>query len=80
MTELRFAQGVSSAVDVLQQRSQLDDTVSLIPSSEAAYVVFENRLDVLAGKHPTVDSKRPKTANSRCWAARRLSAYRASFC
>ncbi len=60
LTELRFAQGVSSAVDVLQQRSQLDDTVSLIPSSEAAYVVFENRLDVLAGQAPDGRFKTPE--------------------
>lgn len=52
LTELRFAQGVSSAVDILQQKSQLQDTLSLIPLSEAAYRVFENRLDVLSGTAP----------------------------
>ena len=52
LTELRFAQGSASAVDILQQKSQLEDTVSFIPVSEAALRVFENRLDVLLGTVP----------------------------
>jgi NodT family efflux transporter outer membrane factor (OMF) lipoprotein len=52
LTELRFALGAASAVDILQQRSQLEDTISFIPVSEAAYRVFENRLDVLVGTAP----------------------------
>lgn len=52
LTELRFAQGSASAVDILQQKSQLEDTVSFIPVSEAALRVFENRLDVLTGTAP----------------------------
>lgn len=52
LTKLRFAQGVSSAVDILQQKSQLEETISLIPTSEAALRVFENRLDVLTGIAP----------------------------
>lgn len=62
LTELRFAQGVSSAVDILQQKSQLQDTLSLIPLSEAAYRVFENRLDVLSGTAPDTKEMTPDEA------------------
>jgi len=63
LTELRFAQGVSSAVDILQQKSQLQDTVSLVPLSEAAYRVFENRLDVLTGTAPDGRDRTPEEGN-----------------
>jgi NodT family efflux transporter outer membrane factor (OMF) lipoprotein len=60
LTELRFSLGAASAVDILQQRSQLQDTISFIPVSEAAYRVFENRLDVLSGTAPDGSDMTPE--------------------
>jgi NodT family efflux transporter outer membrane factor (OMF) lipoprotein len=52
LTELRFDAGLTSSVDVLQQSSQLAEIESLIPPSEAALRISENRLDVLTGRAP----------------------------
>jgi NodT family efflux transporter outer membrane factor (OMF) lipoprotein len=52
LTELRFDAGLTASVDVLQQSSQLAETESLIPPSEAALRISENRLDVLTGQAP----------------------------
>lgn len=52
LLELRLEYGVGTTVDVLQQKSQLADSESLIPTAEAIHRVFENRLDVLLGIMP----------------------------
>lgn len=52
LVELRFQQGVGTNVDVLQQRSQLSLTQSLLPPALASLRTFENRLDVLLGQAP----------------------------
>lgn len=52
LTELRFNGGLTASVDVLQQSSQLAETESLVPPTEAALRVSENRLDVLIGQSP----------------------------
>ncbi len=52
LTELRFNGGLTASVDVLQQSSQLAETESLVPPTEAALRVSENRLDVLTGRAP----------------------------
>ena len=41
--------GIGTSVDVLQQKSQLADSKTLIPLAEADLRVFENQLDVLVG-------------------------------
>ena len=50
LTELRFAQGAASAVDVLQQRAQLAGIEALVPPARAELRRAENRLDVLLGR------------------------------
>lgn len=52
LTQLRFDGGLSASVDVLQQSSQLAETESLVPPTEAALRLSENRLDVLMGQAP----------------------------
>jgi len=52
LTELRFEAGITASVDVLQQSSQLAETESLVPPTEALLRVSENRLDVLIGQAP----------------------------
>ena len=52
LTELRFRAGLTASVDVLQQSSQLAETESLVPPTEALLRVSENRLDVLIGRAP----------------------------
>lgn len=57
LTELRFDGGLTSSVDVLQQSSQLAESESLVPPTEAALRVSENRLDVLTGKAPDAQDR-----------------------
>jgi NodT family efflux transporter outer membrane factor (OMF) lipoprotein len=52
LTELRFEAGLTASVDVLQQSSQLAETESLVPPTEALLRISENRLDVLIGQAP----------------------------
>ncbi|MGD9331161.1 MAG: efflux transporter outer membrane subunit [Desulfobacterales bacterium] len=52
LTELRFNGGLTANVDVLQQSSQLAETESLVPPTQAALRISENRLDVLIGQAP----------------------------
>lgn len=59
LTELRFNAGLTASVDVLQQSSQLAETESLIPPSEAALRLSENRLDVLLGQAPDAVDRVP---------------------
>ncbi len=49
LTSLRFGQGQSSIVDVLQQREQLEATLARIPQTEARIGQLEYSLDVLLG-------------------------------
>ena len=52
LTRLRFGQGQSSIVDVLQQQEQLAATLSLLPAIEGRVEQLEYALDVLAGAAP----------------------------
>ncbi len=52
LTELRFAVGEGSALNVLEQRQQLNDTESLLPSAMERRDTLENRLAVLVGQAP----------------------------
>ncbi|MEM1059099.1 MAG: TolC family protein [Verrucomicrobiota bacterium] len=52
LTELRFGQGLGTAVDVLQQRQQVAGTRAEIPPAEAALAVSMNQLAVLVGQPP----------------------------
>jgi multidrug efflux system outer membrane protein len=57
LTELRFNAGLTASVDVLQQSSQLAETESLVPPTEALLRVSENRLDVLSGQAPDAEDR-----------------------
>jgi len=64
----RFDQGLISVVDLLQQRSQVLDTESLIPDAEASLRVQENILQTLIGDWPdgrgvTVEDSLPVIAS-----------------
>jgi multidrug efflux system outer membrane protein len=52
LLEKRFAQGLGTQLDLLQQQNQLAQTKSLVPALEAELHVFENRLDLLLGVSP----------------------------
>lgn len=52
LIKLRQVNGVGTKVEVLQQQSQVSESLSFIPSAEASLRVFENRLDVLLGVEP----------------------------
>jgi len=52
LTRLRFGQGISSIVDVLQQQEQLASTRALVPSIEAREGQLSYTLDVLLGQAP----------------------------
>lgn len=52
LNRLRFGQGQSSIVDVLQQREQLASTRALIPTVEAREGALRYILDVLQGQAP----------------------------
>ena len=52
LTSLRFGQGQSSIVDVLQQQEQLDETKARVPSLEANLGAIEYALDALLGRVP----------------------------
>jgi len=52
VTSLRFGQGQSSIVDVLQQQSQLEATLSRVPETEARIGQLEYSLDILLGQSP----------------------------
>lgn len=55
LVKLRFEQGVATNLEILQQKGQLAQSKSLIPSTLANIRTYENRLDVLLGEVP--DSK-----------------------
>jgi NodT family efflux transporter outer membrane factor (OMF) lipoprotein len=52
LTSLRFGQGQSSIVDVLQQQEQLETTLARVPQTEARIGQLEYSLDVLLGRSP----------------------------
>jgi NodT family efflux transporter outer membrane factor (OMF) lipoprotein len=52
LTSLRFGQGQSSIVDVLQQQEQLETTLARVPQTEARIGQLEYSLDVLLGRVP----------------------------
>ncbi|MCZ6671983.1 MAG: efflux transporter outer membrane subunit [Verrucomicrobia bacterium] len=52
LTTLRFGQGQSSIVDVLQQQEQLEATLARVPLTEAQIGQLEYSLDVLLGQTP----------------------------
>jgi len=52
LNRLRFSLGAASAVDVLQQRTQLEAVRAEVPRARAALRAAENRLDVLLGQAP----------------------------
>lgn len=52
LTRLRFGQGQSSIVDVLQQREQLASTRALVPAARSRLEDLEYALDVLLGVAP----------------------------
>jgi NodT family efflux transporter outer membrane factor (OMF) lipoprotein len=52
LTELRFAYGEASVVDVFQQRQQLASTRSQVPVVRSRLRTLENRIHVLQGKAP----------------------------
>ena len=61
LTQLRFGQGQSSIVDVLQQREQLAATRSLEPEVQRRVARFEHALDVISGRAPDGPSDDPVT-------------------
>ena len=52
LTSLRFGQGQSSIVDVLQQQEQVEATLARVPVAEARIGQLEYSLDVLLGGAP----------------------------
>ncbi len=56
LTELRFAYGEASVVDIFQQRQQLASTRSQVPVVRSRLVTLENRLHVLMGTAPASTS------------------------
>jgi NodT family efflux transporter outer membrane factor (OMF) lipoprotein len=53
LMELRFQQGLSSSIDILQQRQQLVATKARIPLVNAALTLSQNRLSILVGVPPS---------------------------
>lgn len=62
LLELRFQKGVGTRVEVMQQKSRVADSESLIPIAQADLRVNENHLDVLLGRMPDGKNRVPKTA------------------
>jgi NodT family efflux transporter outer membrane factor (OMF) lipoprotein len=56
LISLRFGQGQSSIVDVLQQQEQLETTLARVPQTEARIGQLEYSLDVLLGRPPGVEN------------------------
>ena len=52
LTSLRFGQGQSSIVDVLQQQEQLEATLARVPQTEARIGQLDYTLDILLGRPP----------------------------
>ncbi|MEM1024453.1 MAG: efflux transporter outer membrane subunit [Myxococcota bacterium] len=52
LVEFRFDQGVSSGLDVFQQRQQLASTRNLLPTARQGIELLEHQLSVLLGQPP----------------------------
>jgi len=50
--EMRFTQGLASAIDVYQQREQLASTEALVPSAQAGLQLLQHQMAVLAATPP----------------------------
>lgn len=61
LTELRFSQGLASALDVYQQRQQLASTRARIPLIEAKIREVEHQMAVLRGEAPGPNSVTART-------------------
>lgn len=61
LTELRFSQGLASALDVYQQRQQLASTRARIPLVEAGVQQVEHQIAVLRGTAPGGDRVTERT-------------------
>ena len=59
LTSLRFGQGQSSIVDVLQQQEQLEATQARIPQTEARIGQLAYSLEVLLGRPPGTETTVP---------------------
>ncbi len=55
LNELRFGQGLATAVDVFQQRTQLANTQRQFPNAEQFLQAGQNRLNVLIGQAPQTE-------------------------
>ncbi|MBN1444136.1 MAG: efflux transporter outer membrane subunit [Planctomycetes bacterium] len=53
LLELRFGQGLASALDVYQQRQQVGSLEAQVPPLESATAVLEHQLAVILGRAPT---------------------------
>lgn len=65
LLNLRLDNGVGTKIDLLQQKSRVAESESLIPLAEADIRVFENRLDILLGAFPDGESRVPATEKLR---------------
>lgn len=54
LVELRFSQGLASAVDVFQQRLQLASARNQIPQAQTAQRTLRHQLDILLGRPPAL--------------------------
>jgi len=55
--DARLREGIGTKIDTLQQQGQLADTQSLIPLTQGAKRVYENRMDVLLGVTPDAGNR-----------------------
>ncbi len=63
LLKLRRREGLGTNVEVLQQEARVAENNSLIPSAQTDLRVFENRLDILAGKASDSLDYVPKNEN-----------------
>ncbi|MEM6811136.1 MAG: efflux transporter outer membrane subunit [Pseudomonadota bacterium] len=61
LLNLRLENGLGTNVEVLQQKSRVAESQSLIPLAQADLRVFENRLDVLVGEIPDANNRVQKS-------------------
>lgn len=63
LIRLRFGQGQSSVIDVLQQQEQLESTEALVPDIEARIGALELVIDTLTGQLPGSGTRFSKAAD-----------------
>ena len=61
LVQLRFANGLASAVDVYQQRLQVESTRNQIPATTIRLEAHRHQLAVLLGREPRADTPLPGT-------------------